>query len=96
MQLGRGLGLALAQRREGGRFLVVRALGGERGGGAVGDREFGGGEALGGAVELGARRAPAQMQHHRLGAADVIAEPAIAPGLARLLLQPVELRGRAH
>ena len=94
LQLGAGGGFALAQRGELARRRLARALGGERRGGVLGHHALGGAQLLGGGLELGAGRLPLAMQHHRLGAADVVGEPAIALRLARLLLEAFELGGK--
>ena len=95
LQLGAGGGLGLAQRRQlAGRGFAL-AFGGERGAGAVGDLDLGDAETRGGGFVFGDGALPAEMQHHRFGAADMVGKAAIAIGLARLLLQAVELLAEA-
>ncbi len=71
--------LALALREEG-------ALGGGR------DIALGLAQGPGGGGRFGLAGVPARVEHLRLGAADLLAEPAIALGLFRLLVEPLELR----
>ncbi len=91
LQLGAGGGLRLAQRRQLGGGGFARALGGERGGGVIGDGALGRGEALRRRGELGDGGLPGDVQQHGLGAADMLGEAAVALRLAGLLAQRVEL-----
>ena len=81
----------LAQRRQDAGRSLAGPLCGERGHGEVADLALNAVEPLGRGVELGGRLEPAQMQHHRVGAADMVGEPAVAARLSGLLLQCFEL-----
>ena len=97
VQLGPGRGRGLAQRRQLGRGIGLSAR--RRGGRAfaLGDRALGGVER---ALGVGHRLLPglvAALQQERLGAADALVQPAVAPRLAGLTLEPLKLGlERAH
>ncbi len=98
LQLGRGLGLGLAQRRDSaGPFgLQGRRLGGETGEAGDGGLDLAKVLALGGEVGLGG--GPAQMEQGGLGLADVAADVAVAGRLTGLLLEGLvlDLQGAEH